>query len=191
MSTDKVREARKAHAALRKQLNEQATKAGMVWNDESEKEIATATSIEEAIKAYKRAPRGYPAKEKALKKWVDLCTTLNNFLFAHRCSHRSFFQFWYGTDVEVESDELGYGARKWTELAMRIIASAETFRDLVHTVRYSCPSGCYDSVVRRAIELSTDPEQIRFIEDNFRMYCRKFENELSRRYEELREKGAR
>lgn len=165
MDTDRVREARRAYAELRKKLNEQIEQAGCVWNDASEHEIETVTSVGEAIRAYKRAPRGYPAKEKALVTWVDLCKNTNEVEFSYRSTYRSFFFFW-----DMSDGYCGYGMHKWMQLSAQVIHSSKTLEELFEAdCQNHFPKESREALIKKALALCTESNQVGVVQFEFRI----------------------
>jgi hypothetical protein len=88
-----IKGARDHYYSIPKSAKEEKAAARERGSDLSIQEISCATTLEEVIAAFRAAPWGMPAKECALAKWAELCTTIEDLVEAYDASCRRFSDF--------------------------------------------------------------------------------------------------
>lgn len=88
-----IQKAKEKYLSISKEKKEEKAIAREEWNELSIMQIDGVSSLQEAINAFKVAPWGMPAKEYALERWAELCTTIKELKVAYGSSFKRFRYF--------------------------------------------------------------------------------------------------
>lgn len=144
-----IEEARHAHGVAYPRSEAEAA-AFERWQELSLIEIENAKTLEEIKSAYERAPDGGVVKDLALRKWIDLCTSVDEIYY--------LYDNLFGS-AETDSAILW----TWNELSLAEVKRAETFEEAKNAYEASPDdTEAHVAAIKKLIELCETVEEARF-----------------------------